>query len=499
MNFADSFRAARWIRFTNLILQAVLWLALFGGLNYIALNHTSRFDLTKNRRHSLSAETKSYLDRLERDVKVVVTLTEDNENEEVAQAYRDITGLLREYSYATRGREKGRIIVHGINVYQNRREAEELGIDQPNSVVLICGEHRRVMPLSEFYRVAGRGKEVHKESFLGESALTAAILDVSNPDKKKIYFIAGHGEMRPDDTSRVRGLSQLAFELRQRNYELVGLDLRLVQKIPADADHGVIIIASPQNRFQPAEEEMLRNFLQTRAGRVILMLDPGRSHGLENLLFDWGVIAYDKLIIDPDPRSLTEANDLRFWNFLPDPTSHITDSLLSNGLAVIVSPAAVVIGDELGRSSNDGLNVKKLVATSDKAWGESDYRSGTRFEYTPGQDLKGQLGVMVISERTQPANNLPLSVRGGRLAVFGTADLISNNRIFSGGNLNLFLATVNWATDRDTQLNIPARPVQRFQLSLSQEELMRLRLGLLLGVPGIVALLGFVVYFTRRN
>ena len=81
----------------------------------------------------------------------------------------------------------------------------------------------------------------------------------------------------------------------------------------------------------------------------------------------------------------------------------------------------------------------------------------------------------------------------------GTADLVTNNRISYGGNLNLFLATVSWTVDRDTQLNIPPRPIQRFQLALSRDELMRLRLGLYLVVPGIVALLGLVVFWTRRN
>ena len=287
--------------------------------------------------------------------------------------------------------------------------------------------------------------------------------------------------------------------MSHRNYEIAGLDLSLVPKIPDDADHGLIIIAAPQSRFQPAEEEMLRNFLQTRAGRVILLLEAGKSAGLENLLFDWGVVVYDKVVVDLDPNSLTESNDLRLWHFAPDPNSHITDSVLNNKLAVYVSPAALVVSDDLGRSANDGLTVKKLVATSDKAWGESDYRSGTRFAYTPGQDLRGSLGVMVISERTQPAANLPLSVRGGRLAVFGTFDIVTNNRTFTAGNLNLFLATVDWAADRDTKLNIPMRTIERFQLSLSQEELMRLRLGLLLVVPGVVAILGFVVYWTRRT
>ncbi len=158
-----------------------------------------------------------------------------------------------------------------------------------------------------------------------------------------------------------------------------------------------------------------------------------------------------------------------------------------------------MISDDLGRALDDGLSVKKLIATSPQAWGESSYRiRNVPYAYTPGQDLKGELGVMVISERLKPAN-LPLSVRGGRLAVFGTADLVTNNRLINVGNLNLFLATINWSVDRDRQLSIPARPIQRFQLALSQEELVRLRLGLILVVPGLVALLGFVVFWTRRN
>ena len=46
----DSFRTARWIRTLNLVLQAVLFITLFGGLNYLARNHSLRYDLTSQRR-----------------------------------------------------------------------------------------------------------------------------------------------------------------------------------------------------------------------------------------------------------------------------------------------------------------------------------------------------------------------------------------------------------------------------------------------------------------
>jgi len=74
---------------------------------------------------------------------------------------------------------------------------------------------------------------------------------------------------------------------------------------------------------------------------------------------------------------------------------------------------------------------------------------------------------MVISERLKPAN-LPLSVKGARLAVIGTAASSPMTASSTVGNLNLFIATVSWAiVDKDILVNIPVRPIERFQLALS--------------------------------
>lgn len=58
----ESYRAARWLRTINLVLQAVLFLTLFGGLNYLSIHYHWRFDLSQHRRYSLSPETLSYLE-----------------------------------------------------------------------------------------------------------------------------------------------------------------------------------------------------------------------------------------------------------------------------------------------------------------------------------------------------------------------------------------------------------------------------------------------------
>ena len=493
----DSFRTARWIRTINLVLQALLFLSLFAGLNYLAVNHAWRFDLTAHQRYSLSPETKSYLQNLERPVQVVVTLTEDDANPAIAQAYRDLIGLLREYAYITEDNPEGRVTAKFLDVYKERREADQLGIDQPNIVLLICGDKRQLLSLGDIYEV----KESKKENFRGEQALTSAILSVSNPTRKKIYFLTGHGELRPDDVDPARGLSGLNNELKMRNFDVEYLQLSTMRTVPEDA--ALVIAAAPQGSYPAFDQEQLREYLGKREGRLILMLSPGVPHGLSDLLYDWGVLVDDVVIYDTDPNNFSDNGDLILKHFAAHP---ITQTLIDYNIPLRLGLCRSVRPDP-GRSVSSGLAVTSLVATSSTAWGEASYRQRVVPEYNRGADLKGlpnmppknRLGIVAVSERVQVRNNLPFSVRSGRLVVMGSGDLAANYRIASPGNQNLFFNAINWAIDRDTQLNIPARPIERFQLSLSQKELTRLRFSLIFALPIAAALLGLFVYWSRRN
>ncbi|MDD2765048.1 MAG: GldG family protein [Opitutaceae bacterium] len=487
----ESYRAARWLRTLNLVLQAALFLTLFGGLNYLSIHYHWRYDLSQHRRYSLSPETVSYLHELKRPVRIVVTLTPDSENPDAAQAYRDVQNLLREYLYASQTSETGRIRVEYLDVFQRRREAEALGIEQPDVILLLCGDNRRVVHFNELYLHKNR----RREAFQGEQAVTAAILDVSSPVKKKIYFLAGHGEMGLDDVSPARGLSGLRDQLSLRNFDLEGLDLSLTKRIPDDAD--LIFICSPQGRFQPFEEELLRQYLSAHAGRIILTLDPARECGLDNLFYDWGVRVDDDVIYDTNPEVITDNSELIIRAF--DGQHPITKALIENKLPLRMSPPRSIRPDP-SRPLDTALKVTVLATSSPTSWGEFGYRLKTQaaIEFTAGADLHGPLGVIASSERVT-AGTLPFSVPGGRLVVIGLGDIFSNRRLADQGCQWLCINAVNWAVDRDTQLHIPPRPIERFQLSLSQEELAQLRLGLLFLLPGAAALLGLIVYWTRRR
>jgi hypothetical protein len=421
-----------------------------------------------------------------------MTLSPEGDNPEVR-------GLLDEYVYATEDRPAGKITKEILDVYQNRRRAEELGIDQADILVLVSGDKRRVVTISELYAL----KNKQRDSFHGEQVLTAATLDVSSPGRQKVYFVVGHAELRLGDPEPNRGLSAVRDQLKLRNFDVEEIDLTVARKVPADA--ALLVIVAPQSKYSRAEQEMLRQYLGANAGRMIMFLAPGPSAislGLDDLLLDWGVLVQDDAIADTGAENVAENGDLLLRAYAQHP---ITKTLIEYAAPLRIGVARTVIPDP-GRSLGAGLNTVTLAATSPTAWGERSFRAGIMPKYDPGIDTRplpgmdppNRLGVIVASERLGVRDNLPFSVRGGKLVVFGTGDLIANARI-DQGNLAIFLNAVNWSVDRDRQLNIPPRPVERFQLTLSAADFSRLRYTLLLALPGAALLLGLLVYWTRRT
>jgi len=498
MSFLDNFRHARWIRLTNLLLQAVLFLTLVAGLNYLAGSHAWRedpwrIDLTRYHRYSLSPETLAYLKDLPNPVRIIVTEGEDTTDPEVR-------GLLREYAYATEANPDGRITVEYLDIYLHRREAERLGLKQENAIMVMRGDKPSVVAIRELFRYEN-GQRV---AFQGEQAITAAILDVSSPSRKKVYFLIGHDELRPDDVDPVNGLSSAQDELKSRNFEVDRLDLSHARAIPADA--ALLIAVAPKSPYLGFEQELLRQYLGARAGRLILFLAPSLPHprsGLDSLLSDWAVIVDDDVLCDQATSNLTEDGDMVIRDFAPNSFAQVMREE-KDGLRI--GPARTVRPDPARAAAND-LSVVTVAASSKTAWGEVSYgwrgahtyNAGVDIAPRPDMDPPDRLGIAVASERVAARDNLPFSVPGGRLVVVGTGDLISNARIGTIGALDFMLGAVNWTVNRDTQLKIKPRPIERFQLSLSARDLYKLRICLLLVVPGIAALLGIVVYWTRRN
>ncbi len=483
----DNFRNLRRLRALNRILQVVFSLTLVAGLNFLSAGYFSRIDLTRDQQFSLSPETVAYLERIESPVRVFVTYTQEAN----PAFFEFVETLLNAYETKSRRGGKAMIEVEYVDVYQQRRRTRELveryDIQEENTIVVVHGERQVTIDRTELFEV--RNGEI--SGFRGEEVFTNAILEVYNPDRPRIYFTIGHGEKQLGNSDPGTGLSELASFLEEKNYQALPLDLTQSPAVPEDA--ALVVVAGLQSPLLPQEEEKLRTFLSEQSGRLAILLEPYRSHGLEDLFFDWGTLAEDMFVVDRAPNSSTAGGDLVIRRFAEHP---ITQFHIDYQLFALMGSSRPVRPDP-GAPFDERLTVIPLLASSELSWAERTPPTQSSPAFDPKLDIRGPVSVGLAAERTA-GETLGIKLPGGRLVVFGNSDFISNERIEAFGNRTLFLNTIKWMADRESTLNIESREVRSYRLVLAEGDLRKLLLGYL-AVPSGVAFFGILILLFRKR
>ena len=490
INRFNEYRVARRFHVANRIVQIILGLCLVASLNYLAAKYFTRIDLTQSGTYSLSPESKAHIRALEEPVSIIVTIPNDPEVAELKQIHQHLRKLLREYEAEGMKEGKAYINIEFLDIYQQRKRAQDLRnkykLTQENIILIAMGERTREIRQAELYEVADN----QITGFRGEKVITSAIIDVSAKDEDKIYFLVGHGEMRLEDVDPLRGLSELEAFLRERNYILATLDLAVEENVPLDAD--LIVVPSPQAGLLSEEVEKLRRYMSERNGRMMVLIDPGRRHGMEELFYDWGILADDMVVEDIGPDFRAQGGDLIIRRFAAHP---ITKLLVDYQVTALFGRPRPMRTDP-GSLKDPRLKVTQIIGTSDQSWAESDYRTEDPIKFDEERDLKGPIPIASVSTRTA-GTGLGINIPGGRFVAFGNSDFITNNRLRAFGNRTLFFNSMNWALAKNSMLNIATRPLESYQVVMSKRDLNRTLIYYAI-LPSATALLGLLIYLIRR-
>lgn len=470
------------------VIQIVLVFLILIAINYIGMRSYQRIDMTQGSLYSLSPETKAYLKQLQQPIEAIVTISENADEPGLTDILKDVKLLLREYEYATRDQGENKITVSYLNIYAETSRAKELEIESPNVIVFKSGTRKRLVRIDELYKI----KDNELREFLGENVFTRSILELVETSEPVLYFTTGHGEYSSKNVTASTGASSLFNQLKARNFAARTIDLSKVTEIPEDAS--LIILASPKTRLLPQEKLLLQTYLNKQAGRVLVLLEPGRDHGLDELFLDWGILAEDTLVIEPDPAYIINGGDLMIRRFSEHP---ITRNLFDLNIPVVTDRASSVREDPW-RPMDDSLVITELLATSDMSWADHEFRGIQNPKFDSDVDLRGPVKIGTISERLVDSS-LGITLPGGKLTVIGTSNFISNQRIQASGNLYLIFNAINYAVDRHTRLSIPPRPIRKVKLDLSIEQLHLARYLIWFAPPAVIGLFGLLVYISRRN
>jgi ABC-type uncharacterized transport system involved in gliding motility auxiliary subunit len=448
--------SGRQARYTsNALLVIIATAGILVIANYILHRYDQRWDWTEDKNFSLTQETINVLEKLQQPIKVEAFFTPQIGSESAQK-------LLDTYKFYAKGKFDFEIIDPNANVIK----AQQAKITRDGTIVFALGDHSEQVT------------SVSEEDF------TSAILRLTNPGKRNVYFLTGHGEAGFDTQSDI-SLAQLNASLTAKNYTVNTLNLLTDHKIPDQAL--AIVIAGPTINLSNEEVKLLKAYLDAGGGLIYLSDPPyftkssGQANPLDQYLTDsWGMSFGNNIIVDPNiqPPSVTYSKTFG-------------DSPITNKLKIpVFFPTAHSISPTDNKPENITQTV--LVKTADNAWGETDLQNLDKaISFDANADLPGPVSVGIAATDQNS---------GAKVVVVGDIVFATDKSFQSYGNSDFIINSIDWAAKQDNLLNLTPKNVTTRSLIPPQGLTMGLILLVVVFViPGLIIAMGIANWFQRRS
>lgn len=280
------------------------WAALVTGLlaiNYLASKLHARFDLTEEKRYSLTPTTKNLLRNLQQDVTIDVFLKGEFPAgfRKLSNATQEFLGVLKEanperirYRFVSPGEEAGAGKTWGdslrsagvepINLTVQQKAGEEARNIFPYALLHAAGK-TDVVNLFPSSKRNISATELNNAEATMEYGFARSLDKLTNPTVKAIAYAVGNGE--PVD-ARVYDLQQITAA----DYRMRPFDLARFSYVPKEAT--VLLIVKPTTAFSEAEKLKIDQYLMN-GGKVLLFVDNLFAEQ-DSLQFKSELVAYDR-------------------------------------------------------------------------------------------------------------------------------------------------------------------------------------------------------------
>jgi len=434
---------------------AVLFLVAVGMLAWLSTRYHYEADWTAAGRHTLSEASAQLLERIDGPVHVTAYAREES----LSTSRKRITDLVRRYQ-----REKPNIKLEFVNPDLAPEKVRKEGITVEGEMVLTF---------------KGRTENVRSAD---EQAITNALQRLAREGHRKLLFLSGHGERKPDGPAN-HDLSSWVSELEKQGFTASTLNLTRNPKVPADAQ--ALVVAGPQVALLPGEVELIREYVAD-GGNLLWLTDPGQRHGLGPLAEDLGIDFIPGVIVDPTTQML--GIDDPAFVIIADYPPHPVNEELS---AITLFPRA----QGLTLNSPEGWSGRPLLRTVPRSWSETGEISGT-IQFDQGKERAGPIGVGVALTRKID--------KGGesgtqRVAVIGDGDFLSNSYLGNGANAQLGTRLANWLSQDDQFIAVPTKTAPDTKLELNETLSIIIGFGFLVALPGALLGSGIWIWLRRRK
>ena len=469
----------------NSLVMSVLFLAIVVIVNMIVFKYDWKKDLTKNKLHTLSEQSVKVVKGLESEVRLLAFIS-PMQQPAFEQAFE-------KYTYYSQKLKPQYVDVDRDPVLVNKYEIKRLG------TIVVESDTRtaRVDNLS--------GPEDPKL----EEKLTNAIIQVAKGTKKKVYFLSGHGERLPSDTSE-NGYSKMKESLTSSRYNVDELVLLDKESIPADAE--ILIIPAPRTDYLPHELNLLEGYLN-KGGKVLVLLEPDSTGTIQPLLAKYGVNwTPGKTVLEFNVlQRMSQSNPLTPLVTDYDKTHEITSEMAQPTIFSVTTPI------EKTTNAPEGTSVSSLFKTSAQSFvialnaleqlkgkkvniAEKAERPGpVDLAVAVSGKVKSDAAVDANKDATKEEADAKKEPTDYRLVVVGDADFAGNSLRTKGLNSDLFQNMLSWLSEEEDLIAVRARPSDESKLEITEARFRWINLISIMLAPLISFLAGVGVWFKRRR
>jgi ABC-type uncharacterized transport system involved in gliding motility auxiliary subunit len=317
----------------------------------------------------------------------------------------------------------------------------------------------------------------------------------------KVYFTEGHGEHNIHDSNTPQGYGQAADLLKNDNVETTTFNLAEKGEVPDDAE--AVVIAGPTIPLAPVEVTAIDKYLQNN-GKVLVLLDPYYTSGLETTLQKYGLKYEDDLVLREvsSPTGGQVAYPIAAiyqGGFSQQP---ITVKFAEAGLQMLIQDArSITTPTALGSAMS---KTQPLLQTDADSWGWISKLGAERVDpksltYNKVTDIGGPLTVAAQYDggpTTDPKTKATMYAT--RIVAVGASKFIQNDSIEQVG-ANFFSNSIDWLVKKDAVLDIAPKKPTEYGVTLNTISYNTLAWTALVVIPGLALIFGFMVWFSRRK
>lgn len=453
-NFFDNDNYMMGLRTVIICTLAVILAVGINLLSGMIPTSIGNIDVSTEKVYSISEDTEKMLKDIKKDITIYYVCEKGKE-------YHNTEVLLNLYAEAGENllvyKVDPAIEVELVSQYTQGDKLES------NSLIVVAGDRRQIIKYSDYYSGG---------TFVLEDVLNSAVSYVASEQLLVAYTLTGHDEQKIHASTEAY--------LGMDGFDLKALNLIENNGIPKDAS--LIIINGIKEDITEKEAKCLLEFVKA-GGKLLLITDYTTStlKNLEQITSYFGASLGKGLIMETDSSRYTEDNPAYIF-----PTIYEGDYTITRGINYLLLPnlKPIIINEDeenvktetLLETSATSCAVVSNIFNNETTTTDGPFTVGATFE----KGINGENGKMI----------------------WVTSKYVSDVTVsegVGGGNITFFLNSICWLGKNQEEISVHAKKISAQYLTISDKQMTVWRTVLIVVIPVLVLIIGFIVCIKRRK